>query len=157
MARKKRDRNLPLPPYKIVEGDSILIKDYTTCHFNPVYVGDYQVVVLHGNQVEISTSGGKMRKVYMSDENYVLPANNIISKIPDYKLFGRKTKLRLNPDHVPDLGWQLERTVNTKLVDTQTPVQNVATTTNTMSDVTTTSIYTTPKVLTGLYNLRSHK
>ena len=42
-----------------------------------------------------------MRKVHISDEKYVLPADNIISKIPDYKLFGRKTKLNLTLDHVP--------------------------------------------------------
>ena len=88
---------------------------------------------------------------------YVLAADNIISKIQDYKLFGRKTKLRLNLDHVPDLGWQLATMVNTKLVDTPTPVQNVTTTTNEVNDITTTSMHRSPKVSTGLYNLRCHK
>ena len=44
--------------------------------------------------------------------------------------------------------------VNTKLVNTQTPVQNVTTTTSKVSDVTITSIHTMPKVLTGLYNFK---
>ena len=92
MARKKRDTKLQLPSHKIVEGDSILRKDPTTGPFNPVSVGDHRVVALHGNQVEMRCiSGGKMRKVHISDVKYVLPADNIISKIPDYKLFGRKT------------------------------------------------------------------
>ena len=158
MARKIKYTKLPLPPYKIAEGDSILIKDHTNGPFDPVYVSDYQVVALHGNQVEIrSTYGGKMKKVHISNVKYVLPADNITSKIPDYKLFGRKTKLRTNLDHVPNLGWQLATMVNTKLVDTQMPVQNVTTTTNKGSDANTTSIHTTPKVLTGPYNLRYHK
>ena len=59
-----------------------------------------------------------MRKVHISDFKYVLPTDNIISKIPDYKLFGRKTKLRHNMDHVTDIDWQLATIVNTKLVDT---------------------------------------
>ena len=86
MARKKRYTKLPLPPHKIAEGDSVLIKDYTTGPFGPVYAGDYQVVALHGNQVEIRyTSGGKMRKVHITDVKYVIPTDNIISKIPEYK------------------------------------------------------------------------
>ena len=47
--------------------------------------------------------------------------------------------------------------VNPMLVYTETPVQNVTTTTYKVSDVITTSIHTTTKVLTCPYNLRSHK
>ena len=57
----------------------------------------------------------------------------------------------------PDLGCQLATIVNTNLVDTQTPVQNVISSTNKVSDLTTITIHKPHKVLTGLYNLRSHK
>ena len=46
-----------------------------------------------------------MRKAHIDDVKYALPAYNIISKLADYKLFGKKNKLRLNQHHVPDLEW----------------------------------------------------
>ena len=44
---------------------------------------------------------------------YILPVDNVINKLPDYQSFGRKTKLRLNPDRIPDLHWNLSTTLNT--------------------------------------------
>ena len=45
---------------------------------------------------------------------YVLPADSVISHIPTFNQFGRKTKLNLNPDVVPDLKWKVCDTLNTK-------------------------------------------
>ena len=45
---------------------------------------------------------------------YVLPVDNIISHIPTFNQFGRKTKLNLNPGVVPDLKWKISDTLNTK-------------------------------------------
>ena len=57
-----------------------------------------------GNQVELMPGiGGKTFKLHVTDIKYVLPADNIIAQLPDYNKFGRKTKLRLNPDNIPDL------------------------------------------------------
>ena len=52
--------------------------------------------------------------VYITDVKYVLPADNVISHIPTFNQFGRKTKLNLNPDVVPDLKWKVSNTLNTK-------------------------------------------
>ena len=38
---------------------------------------------------------------------YVLPANRYIKQLPVYPIFGRKMTLRMNPDHIPDLHWNL--------------------------------------------------
>ena len=51
---------------------------------------------------------------HTTDVKYILPADNIIAKLPDYNKFGGKTKLRLNPQNVPDLNWELATTANTK-------------------------------------------
>ena len=37
---------------------------------------------------------------------YVQPAEKYIKYLPDYLTFGRKTTLRINPKHIPDLHWQ---------------------------------------------------
>ena len=54
---------------------------------------------------------------------YILPADQYIKQIPDYSAFGRKTTLRLNPDRIPDLHWNLTdsyHTTNIGLVDSST-------------------------------------
>ena len=36
-----------------------------------------------------------------------------MKQIPDYSAFGRKATLRMNPDKIPDLHWQLVNTYHT--------------------------------------------
>ena len=43
---------------------------------------------------------------------YILPVDNVITKLPDYQSFGRKTRLRMNPDRIPNLHWNLSTTLN---------------------------------------------
>ena len=52
--------------------------------------------------------------VHITDVKYVLPADNDISHIPTFNQVGRKAKLNLNPDVVPDLKWKVSDTLNTK-------------------------------------------
>ena len=49
----------------------------------------------------------------LTDIKYILPVDNVIAKLPDYQSFGRKTKLRLNLDRIPNLHWNLSTTLNT--------------------------------------------
>ena len=44
---------------------------------------------------------------------YILPADRYINQLPTYSMFGRKTTLRMNPDHIPDLHWRLASTHHT--------------------------------------------
>ena len=47
------------------------------------------MVSLKGNQVEVkSVQGRSTHFVHVSDLKYILPIDNVVSKIPDYKLFG---------------------------------------------------------------------
>ena len=108
---------------KLKSEDSVMIKDHTAGPFDPVYKGNYRIVTIKGNQVEVTpTEGGKSQMVHITDVKYILPADNIIAKLPDYNHFGRKTKLRLNPQNIPDLNWELALTANTKLVPTTTTI-----------------------------------
>ena len=59
---------------------------------------------------------------------YILPADRYIKQLPDYSVFGRKTTLRMNPDHIPDLHWNLADTYHTTSIghnDTQNTVVSV--------------------------------
>ena len=106
--------NTNLVNTKLKEGDLVLIKDYTAKAFQPCYVGNYRIVSFKGNQVEVhKTKGGNTTWVYLANVKYILPVDSVSAKLPDYQSFGRKTKLRLNPDRVPDLHWNLSTTLNT--------------------------------------------
>ena len=114
LARTKITDNINPIPTKLKEGDLVLIKDHTAKAFQPRYVGNYRIVSFKGNQVEVrKTEGGNTTWVHLTDVKYILPVDNIINKIPDYQSFGRRTKLRLNPDRIPDLHWNLSTTLNT--------------------------------------------
>ena len=105
--------NVNLVPTKLREGDLVLIKDHTAKAFQPRYVGNYRVVSFKGSQVEIrKTEGGNTTWVHLTDVKYILPVDNVITKLPDYQSFSKKTKLRLNPDRIPNLHWNLSTTLN---------------------------------------------
>ena len=101
-------------PTKLREGDLVLIKDHTAKAFQPCNGGNYRIVSFKGNKVEVcKTEGGNTTWVHLTDIKYILPVDNIITKLPDYQSFGRKTKLRLNPDRIPNPHWNLSTTLNT--------------------------------------------
>ena len=106
--------NVSLIPTKLKEGNLVLIKDHTSKAFQPHYVGNYRIVSFKGNQVEVcKTKGGNTTWVHLTDVKYIFPVDNMITKLPDYQNFSRKTKLRLNPDRIPDLHCNLSATLNT--------------------------------------------
>ena len=113
VAHMKITDNVNPNPTKLKEGDLVLIKDHTAKAFQPRYVGNYRIVSFKGNQVEVcKTKGGNTTWVHLTDVKYILPVDSIIAKLPDYQSFGRKTKLRLNPDRIPNLHWSLSTTLN---------------------------------------------
>ena len=93
-------------PSKLKEGDLVLIKNHTTKSFKPWYVGDYRMVSQKGNQVDVKPAQGRSTHfVHVSDVKYVVPID-VFSKI-------QPTTLSLNPNKIPDLGWQMSTALNT--------------------------------------------
>ena len=91
-----------------------MVQNHTKGPFDPEYVGDYCVVSLKGNQVEVQPSiGGPTEMKHIKHVKYILPADRYIKQIPDYSAFGRKASLRMNPDKIPNLHWQLASTYHT--------------------------------------------
>ena len=110
------DSTLPKQlPHHFTEGNTVLIKNHTAGPFDPHYIGDYRIVSFKGNQVElIPSTGGKSRMEHISNIKYIMPAEQYISQLPDYEIFGRQTKLCLNPKNIPDLSWKWADTINTQ-------------------------------------------
>ena len=116
----------------------MLVQNHTKGLFDPKYVGDYQVVPVRGNQVELRPSvGGPMEMKHVKHVKYILPANRYIKQLPDYNTFGRRSTLRLNPDRIPDLHWSLANSYHTTNIGLTIPSTKIVSTnyidTNTLS------------------------
>ena len=65
----------PLPT-KLQPGDTVLVQNHTRGPFDPKYVGDYHVVSLRGNQVEVQPSvGGPTEMKHVKHVKYILPVD----------------------------------------------------------------------------------
>ena len=114
LAREKGDPPEQPPLTKLQPGDTVLVQNQTKGPFDLKYIGDYRVVSLKGNQVEIQPAiGGPTEMKHIKHVKYVLPTDKYISQLPNYSQFRRKTMLRLNPDHILELHWKLTDTYHT--------------------------------------------
>ena len=81
------------------------------------------MVTLKGNQVEIQpATGGLTEMKHIKHVKYILPADRYINQLPNYSMFGRKTTLRMKPDHIPDLHWRLPNTYYTTSIGYTEPL-----------------------------------
>ena len=97
----------------------VLIQNHVKGPFDPKYIGNYRVVSLKGNQVEIQpTVGGPTEMKHIKHVKYILPTDKYIDQLQDYSGFGRRT-LRINPDQIPVLHWKLANTYHTTTLDKQ--------------------------------------
>ena len=91
------DKHDDVPHYKI--GDLIMIKNLNKkLTWDAKYVPNFSVVKLIGKrQSEVVDPTGRLRKVNISDVHKILPADFIVSCIPDEQVFARKGKHTDNP------------------------------------------------------------
>ena len=89
----------------------MLVQNHTKGPFGPKYIGDYRVVSIKGNQIEVRPSIGGPTE--MKHVKYIHPVDKYIKHIPDYSTFRRRTTLRINLKQIPDLHWQLADTFHT--------------------------------------------
>ena len=91
-----------------------MVQNYAKGPFDPKYIGDYRVVSLKGNQVEIQPAvRGLTEMKHIKHVKHILPANRYVDQLPDHSRFRRKTTLRMNPNQIPDLYWKLANTYHT--------------------------------------------
>ena len=85
------------------------------------------MVALKGNQVEIQpATGGLTEMKHIKHVKYILPTDRYVNQLPNYSMFGRKTTLRMNPDHIPDLHWKLASTYHTTSIGYTEPMSTVS-------------------------------
>ena len=89
----------PITPNQLVTLKVHLRKTLT-----PRYEGNYRVVAVKGNQVELAREGTVLpTKWYHVSHVKPLPqANEAISRLPAYDTFRCNGKLAIHPDNIPD-------------------------------------------------------
>ena len=85
IAREKGNPKNNSLPTKLQPGDTVLVQDHTKGPFDPKYMGDYQVVAIKGNQIEVRLSiGGCTEMKHVKHVKYILPADQYFKQIPDF-------------------------------------------------------------------------
>ena len=83
LAQERGDPQKQPPP-------TVVIQNHTKGPFDPKYIGDYRVVSLKGNQVEIQPAKGAPTEMkHIKHVKHVLPADKYINQLPNYSKFGR--------------------------------------------------------------------
>ena len=123
MARERGDPQDPPLSNKLQPGDTVLVQNHFKGPFDPKFIGDYRVVALKGNQVEIQpATAGLTEMKHIKHVKYILPTDRYINQLPNYSMLGRKTTLRMNPDHIADLHWKLANTYHTTSIGYTEPL-----------------------------------
>ena len=90
-------------------GDLVTLHNHTAKAFDPKYKSEYRIVKMLGKtQVLLRNARGEEMKHHVTYIKKTNPVEETVDKIPDFKKFGRAAKLHLNPDMVPNLGWEYE-------------------------------------------------
>ena len=85
-------------------GDLILIKDHTAKSFQPNYKGNYRVVKVHGNNVEIQDYRGNISMVHVTN----MKKTTLMEQVDDYEDLGKQgrfSKKCIPRGYIPDFNW----------------------------------------------------
>ena len=99
MERQQGPIKGPITPNQLVT-----LKVHLRKTLAPRYKGNYWVVAVKGNRVELAKEGTVLptKWYHVSHVKPLLQANEAINRLPGYDTFGRNGKLAIHPDNIPD-------------------------------------------------------
>ena len=100
----KKHHNQQQSESPVQAGDLILIKDNTAKSFQPLYKGNYRVVKVHGNNVEIQDYRGNISMVHVTDVKITL-MKHIADDYNNLGKKGRFSKKCIPRGYTPDFDW----------------------------------------------------
>ena len=83
-------------------GDLVLIKNHTAKSFEPKYNGNYRIVKIHGNNMEILNFRDNISMVHVTDVKRTEQVADDYEKLGKQGRFSKKCILR---GYIPDLNW----------------------------------------------------
>ena len=110
LARERMIKNQgPVSKPDINIGDLVLVCDHTSKSFQPRFKEDFRVVSIKGNSVEVKNNHRLLPHFTSQMLGRLQWQRKSKNYFPNFKKFGRKGKLCMNPDLFEDLGWTLDR------------------------------------------------
>ena len=82
-----------------------MIKDKTAKSFEPLYKGNYRVVKVHGNNVEIRDYRGNISMVHVTDVKKITLMEQVADEYENLSKEGRFSKKCIPRGYIPDFDW----------------------------------------------------
>ena len=101
---KKHYNQQPSEP-QLQAGDLILIKNHTAKSFEPKYKGNYRIVKIHGNNMEIQDYRGNIPMVHVTDVKRTTLTELVADDYEQLGNQGRFSKKHIPRGYIPDLDW----------------------------------------------------
>ena len=101
----KKHHNQQRSESPVQAGDLILIKDNTAKSFEPLYKGNYRVVKVHGNNVEIQDYRGNISMVHITDVKKITLMEQVADEYEQLGKEGRFSKKCIPRGYIPDFDW----------------------------------------------------
>ena len=101
----KKHHNQQRSESPVQAGDLILIKDNTAKSFEPLYKGNYRVVKVHGNNVEIQDYRGNISMVHITDVKKITLTEQVADEYEKLGKEGSFSKKCIPRGYIPDFDW----------------------------------------------------
>ena len=94
--------------------------------FEPKYSPNYRIIAIYGNNhIAVKAPDGKVHVRHRGHIEKIDPVDKVISLVPsaeDYQKFGRKTKLLIHPDNIPDTNISLPSRKQTEMTSGESEI-----------------------------------
>ena len=106
--------------------DLVLVRNVNLGIFKPKYSPNYRIIAIYGNNhIAVKAPDGKVQAQHRGHIKKIDPVDKVISLVPsakDYQKFGRKTKLLIHPDNIPDTNISLPSRKQAKMTSEESEI-----------------------------------
>ena len=104
----------------------MLVRNVNSGIFKPKYSPNYRIIVIYGNNhIAVKAPDGKVKLWCRGHIKKIDPVDRVISLVPsaeDYQKSGKKTKLLIHPDNIPDINISLPSRMQTKMISEESEI-----------------------------------
>ena len=101
----KKHHNKQPSESQLQAGDLVLIKNHTAKSFEPKYKGNYRIVKIHGNNMDIQDYRGNISMVHITDMKKTTLMEQVADDNEELGKQGRFSKKCIPRGYIPDLNW----------------------------------------------------
>ena len=106
--------------------DLVLVRSVNSGVFKPKYSPNYRIIATYeNNHIAVKAPDTKVQVRHRGHIKKIDPVDKVISLLPsaeDYQKFGRKTKLLIHPDNIPDTNISLPSKKQTEMISGESEI-----------------------------------